>query len=370
MALTQFRKWTPREDTIKLVEFINSILHEYNGQRLTARQVYYRLVAADIIPNNDKSYKRLTSLLTDARYAGLVDWDIIEDRGRVPQGVQEWSSIQEIVSAAMHGFCLPRWEGQDNYVEVWVEKQALAGVLWPICRKWHTTLMVNKGYSSASAMKESADRIMEACGQERRVACDNCDAEGEPNERGWCDECLTPWTPKASAEPGHRTPYVLYLGDHDPSGEDMVRDVETRLVEFGVTDLIVEKVGLTMDQIRELKPPPNPAKITDSRAADYIAKYGNKSWELDALPPKYLNQLVDGAIAALCDTKLVDKVRKREDEQRKHIEEAMRFVKEPSHHAVVDFRTHQPVELGAYNEFESWRKKQQARKKPAKKGKR
>jgi hypothetical protein len=284
MATEQFRTTNFRPESLERIEAINGILAEYDGQRLTARQVYYRLVAAGTIPNTPTSYKNLTGLLADARYAGLVDWDLIEDRGREPSTPGEWHSINALVDAAVEAFRFPRWDDQDSYVELWVEKQALAGVLSPIARRHHVTLMVNKGYSSASAMKESAERMIAV---------------------------------------GDKPCVVLYLGDHDPSGEDMVRDVRDRLIEFGVPDLEVRKLALTMAQIRKFNPPPNPAKITDSRAAAYIAEHGHSSWELDALPPAELNRLVDRAIGGIVDEERMAATIAREEVERSRVRKAI-----------------------------------------------
>ncbi len=331
MARDKFRSTTFQPDSAARIELIDDIIAEYEGQKLTARQVYYQLVARDIVPNTPRSYQNLTALLTDARYAGLVDWEAIEDRGREPVTPSEWDTIEEIVDLAIKQFRLPRWAGQRNYVELWVEKQALAGVLAPIARKWHVTLMVNKGYSSASAMKEAADRMIEACGIETDTCCAECDSldktydhddeNGRVTER--CDQCRKRWRPKRYTEVQGRQPIVLYLGDHDPSGKDMVRDIHDRLVEFGVTNVLVPVVALTMAQIKNHKPPPNPAKITDSRAKAYIAEFGNQSWELDALPPRELNRLVEAAIGAVVDRGLMDAVIAQEVEDRERMTKAI-----------------------------------------------
>jgi hypothetical protein len=213
----------------------------------------------------------------------LVDWSAIEDRGRVPETPSQWKDVQSLVASALHSYRLPRWEGQGKHVELWVEKQALAGVLWPLASKYHITLMVNKGYSSASAMYEAAHRMQ------------------------MIDEPVN---------------VVLYLGDHDPSGEDMVRDIDARLTEFGVDGLLVEKLALTMRQVEQYRPPPNPAKITDSRAAGYIAKYGNQSWEVDALPPDVLARIIANAIEALIDMDLMDAVKEREEKDKRALRKA------------------------------------------------
>ena len=294
MACQTYRSTNFRAERLARITQALEILADYPDQKLTARQVYYQFVARGLLENSARSYQNLTALLTDARYAGLIDWDAIEDRGREPDSPQEWENIDDLVETALRAFRLPRWKGQANHVELWVEKQALAGVLAPIARRYHVTLMVNKGYSSASAMKESADRMRLACGME-----DN-------------DE-----------EDSHRKPIVLYLGDHDPSGEDMVRDIRDRLVEFGVHDLEVRKLALTMEQIRRFNPPPNPAKTTDSRAGAYIALHGAQSWELDALPPNELNRLIEAEFREVLDTRQMNLVIAEEDAARTRLRKAL-----------------------------------------------
>lgn len=267
-----------------LISTANTIIATYmaSGLRLTLRQLYYQFVAHHGLPNTERSYKSLGRLLSLARLAGLVDWDAIEDRGRKPDNPSEWDSVEEIVEAAINQFRLPRWEGQENHVELWVEKQALAGVLEPVAHRHHITLQVNKGYSSQSAMYDSAIRF------------------------------------RASQKPG----ILLYLGDHDPSGEDMVRDVRDRLAMFGAR-VRVKKVALTMAQVEEHNPPPNPAKISDSRAQGYIARHGDESWEVDALDPHTLVKLIETEIKRVVDQKLLAKVLKEEAEQRLRVREAL-----------------------------------------------
>jgi hypothetical protein len=327
-----FRITRFKPETLQRIEQANAIISEYGGQKLTARQVYYRFVAADLIPNTPRSYQNLTSILTDARYAGLVDWDAIEDRGREPDVPGEWDTIDEIVDAAVNQWRSPRWTDQPKYVELWVEKQALAGVLSPIARRWHVPLMVNKGYSSASAMKAAADRMLEAVGAEEvRTSCAGCGAMADDRVTGSrkCGDCgedagVAVRALNADGDTSFdKEVVVVYLGDHDPSGEDMVRDIRDRLVEFGVPNLKVDKVALTMPQIKRFKPPPNPAKVTDSRAKAYIAKYGDQSWELDALPPRELNRLVEQAITRNVDKELMDAVIAREDAERERVRAAI-----------------------------------------------
>lgn len=329
--IRQYRATAFRPDTLRRIEQAVAIITEYD-QKLTARQVYYQFVARDLLANTTQNYKLITATLTDARYAGLIPWDRIEDRGREPTIWNDAPSIDDHVDRAMRSFRLPRWRGQNAYVELWVEKQALAGVLEPIAARWHVPLMVNKGYSSASAMHESARRMIEACNTDVSMICSLCQCIDEPRdyEDARCPDCGERWKPQTYAEAGHdaRQAIVLYLGDHDPSGEDMVRDIRDRLTEFGVLEPVIHKVALTMAQIRKHKPPPNPAKLTDSRARAYVEKYGNRSWELDALPPKELNSLVEVAIRAVVDVGKYNDVIKEENRQRARLRAAIEQTKD------------------------------------------
>lgn len=295
MAKVQFRRTDFKPEKLARIEQMIAIVDEYQkqGLKLTARQLYYQFVSRDLIPNTVQSYKNLTVTLADARYAGLVDWDAIEDRGREPTIWSEYASISECVERAVRTFRLPRWEGQPKYVELWVEKQALAGVLEPLAADYHATLLVNKGYSSASAMYEAAQRFMRRCNQA---------------ESDYFDE------DKPEAEP-----VLFYLGDLDPSGEDMVRDIKDRLTEFGVERLEVRKLALNMDQVKRYRPPPNPAKKTDSRYEAFAQKHGTQSWEVDALPPQVLQQIIRDAFDETIDRKTVDAVKKRERESREKL---------------------------------------------------
>ena len=138
--------------------------------------------------------------------------------------------------------------------------------------------MVNRGYSSVSAMYDAYNRLQD-------------------------DDV------------------ILYFGDHDPSGMDMIRDVRERLYEFGI-HIEVIPVALTMEQIKKFNPPPNPAKITDPRAKWYIEKYGKTSWELDALPPKELIRLAENAVKSIINIDLYNLML---DKEQSDIEELKSF---------------------------------------------
>ncbi len=265
-----------------------AVLQELSDYRLTLRQLYYQLVSRNLLPNTEQAYSRLSRTMTRARLAGLVGWGAIEDRIRVPDSPPEFADLAELVRAALHTYRLPRWQGQKEYVELWVEKDALASVLRPIARQFHVTLMVNRGYSSASAMYDAAQRFWDAEEYNRRCT-------------------------------------LLYLGDLDPSGEDMVRDIGDRLYELDAT-VQVQKLALTIEQVEQYQPPPNPAKLTDSRAPDFIARYGASSWEVDALAPPVLTEIITSALAGLCDEAAMAEVMDKEERDKAQLTAAVQEI--------------------------------------------
>ena len=246
-----------------LIDIMNAIVTDYIGQgfRLTVRQLYYQLVARDVIPNTERSYKNTTSLVNDARLAGLMDWDAIEDRTRAFVRQTRWESGGHILRAAAEGYHMDMWENQECRPFVIIEKEALVGVLEPICASLDVPVLAARGYPSASVLREFA---------------------------------VNDLLPVMHSQ----TIVIIHLGDHDPSGIDMSRDLRDRLDLFTENAYNYEfaRVALNMDQIEERKPPPNPAKTTDSRFAEYQRKYGVESWELDALPPSYLVELVESEV--------------------------------------------------------------------------
>jgi hypothetical protein len=125
-----------------------------------------------------------------------------------------------------------------------------------------------------------------------------------------------------------KQPKLFYLGDHDPSGEDMVRDIRERLEMFGVRNLEVRKIALTTPQIKKYRPPPNPAKLTDPRAKDYIEKHGDSSWEVDALPPEVLARIVKEAFAGILDDDKMDAIKEQEEEDKGSLRKAVEKIME------------------------------------------
>ncbi len=266
---------------------INEIIDEYaeEGYRLTLRQLYYQLVSRDIIPNQVKEYAKLSGLLVQGRMAGFVDWDAIEDRLRVPYLPYWVSDVPHAINDTIRQYRLNRQKDQEVYIEVWVEKDALSGVLKRTTEHFHINLMVNRGYSSCTAMHDAYERLLRYQRNGKKIV-------------------------------------ILYLGDHDPSGLDMIRDIQDRLSEFG-TRPEVKHLGITRKQIEKYSPPPNPAKITDPRADKYIAEHGNISWEVDALTPSMLNQLIKKNVEKLIDMDLFNKQIEKEEEDKAKLREFM-----------------------------------------------
>jgi len=264
-----------------MIDDANSIFAEYHaaGYVLTLRQLYYQFVSRDLLPNTVQSYKRLGSVINDARLAGLVDWELMEDRTRRLKESPSWRNPASIVSACAAQFRIDKWAKQSCRPEVWIEKDALAGVFERVCSELQVPYFSCRGYASQSEMWVAGQR-------------------------------LARWV-KAG-----QTPVIFHFGDHDPSGIDMTRDNRTRL-ELFMGGVELKRLALNMDQVEEHRPPPNPAKTTDSRYAGYIELYGHESWELDALPPDMLAGLVRDAVTAIRDEELWSAAVSEEEEHRR-----------------------------------------------------
>lgn len=294
MALeTYIAKRFNRKSRALLTHIIGIITdYERDGFDLSVRQLFYQLVSKNLIPNSMKEYKAISSLVTDARLAGQVDWDSIADRGRRSLRSRHWSNPGEMAREMAKSFKIDKWADQPCYVEVFVEKQALEGVLIPVCSELDVTFTANKGYSSASSFYSAAKRFRWRHDQGKNL-------------------------------------HVLYLGDHDPSGLDMTRDIEERVPLLagdpqedggpGAIPMKINRLALNINQVREFNPPENPAKMQDSRAPGYVAKFGESSWELDAVEPRTLAGLVRKAVLKLRDEDKWSAACKREEEMREEL---------------------------------------------------
>lgn len=275
-----------RGESLNLIEKVNGVIYDYKqqGYSLTLRQVYYQMVARAIIPNNERSYKNLGSLINDARLAGLIDWDAIEDRTRNLKGRSHWRTPAGIIESAAWSYHLDFWATQRNYVEVWVEKDALVGIVGQVCENLDVNYFSCRGYVSQSEMWGAAQRL------------------------------------RARSEAGKHI-VLLHLGDHDPSGIDMSRDIQDRNTLFDNVDMEFHRLALNMEQVEQYTPPPNPTKLTDSRANGYIDIYGYECWELDALEPQVISNLITKNVLKYRDERAYRAVKEQEEEEKRLLED-------------------------------------------------
>jgi hypothetical protein len=257
------RKFSERSRNI--ITIANEIIDDYkaSGFDLTLRQLYYQFVSRNHLPNTDREYKNLGGIINDARLAGEIDWEAITDRTRQLEERSHWETPGDIIADAERAFHHDLWETQRFRLECWIEKDALKGVIETICSQFDVPYFSCRGYTSQSEMWNAAQRLIAWHGA------------------------------------GYET-IILHLGDHDPSGIDMTRDISDRLCLFDCTTT-VKRIALNQSQIKQYRPPPNPAKITDSRARDYIRAHGQSSWELDALEPQVIVALIREEIESYID---------------------------------------------------------------------
>lgn len=285
MTKIKYELWNPTSKSKMLISCTNSILSDFMAQDLTPtlRQLYYQLVKDNVIENTDRSYKNLGTLVTKGRKAGLISWYAIEDRNR--QFNNFWSDEDDValIKKLPNYIRFDQWARQENYVEVWVEKDALVNVVQKACDPFLVPYIACKGYMSSSEIWRAGRRLRRAAESGKNVT-------------------------------------IIHLGDHDPSGIDMTRDNASRLQMYSeMEDVNVNRIALNMNQIEHYAPPPNPTKLSDSRAKPYIKEFGKHSWELDALTPSVLIELITDSITPLIDFELWEEVQEQEDDTRERL---------------------------------------------------
>lgn len=307
MPFIKYEDHKLNDGTLHVIGQANQIIDEYadQGFSLTVRQLYYQFVARDIFPDNrrwswtgqrwvrdadgtknaDPNYKWLAGIVSKGRMAGLIDWNAIEDRTRWLRSESHWSSPHEMVEACAQQYRVDLWERQKYRPEVWIEKDALIGVIEPVCVELDVPFFACRGYVSQSEQWNAAQRLRRHSHQSQH-------------------------------------PIVFHLGDHDPSGVDMTRDNLERLDLFSNRPLEVRRLALNWDQIEEFDPPPSPAKLTDSRARGYIAEFGDDSWELDALEPQVMADLIRTSVEALINRDFWDEDLERQADGRRRLRHA------------------------------------------------
>lgn len=282
-----FRAYEPltlRRSSLDTLGIVNAIVEQYEGAglSLTLRQLYYQMVARGHIANNDQEYSKLGRLVNQGRLQGLISWSAIEDRTRSLKGLQTFETPESAVERVARSYRRDLWANQEWRPEVWIEKDALSGVIQGVCNRHRVDFFACRGHVSQSEMWRAGQRL--------------------------ADYILK----------GQR-PIIFHLGDHDPSGVHMTQDNRDRLTMFAGVPVMVVRLALNMDQIEELKPVPNPAKLTDTRAQAYVEQYGYTSWELDALDPSYIDRLIHENVDRLKDPDIWDRDLLREVHEREYL---------------------------------------------------
>ncbi len=252
------------------------------GHPMTLRQVHYRIVARGTTTyrNTQSDYNQLSKWLVQDRLSGAVPWEWIEDRLRVPRHVNMFEDLEEFISAVRRSYRRDVWPDQPDYLEVFVEKDALSAIFENALRPYGVTLNVGRGYSSWTSLKDAADRF---------------DGGGT----------------------------ILYFGDFDPSGEDMVRALEESMADpdlpNGGSHPTIIKCALTLEDIDRYQLPPDFTKASDTRAAAFIERYGDVAVELDALPVAVLRERIVREVERRMDLGALEEVREQEREDRERL---------------------------------------------------
>jgi hypothetical protein len=294
-----------------MVAICDGICAEYAGQGygLSVRQLYYQLVGRGLFPddrrftklasgrwvrdpegtkNAEPNYLWLKDLASKGRLAGWIDWNHLDDRTRAPHINWYNSTPDDAIQSMAGGYQEDPLKYQGTHLEVWVEKDALVEVVQRGCEAREVPYFACKGYVSQSAMYRAAKRL----------------------ER---------------AQKAGKDVRLIYLGDHDPSGLDMARDIPQRLTRFMVIDgfdpITFERIALTQDQIFALNPPSDPAKQTDSRFERYVEETGlEDAWELDALDPAFLANLISTEVERWIDADAFTRAQEESDGNREVLE--------------------------------------------------
>ncbi len=243
----------PQRRSLALRGAIAAVAAEY--ERMTVRQLFYQLVARGVVAKTEAGYKRVCDFAAQMRIDGTLDYGKIVDGHRTRQGVYAHDGLTEALQSAHHLYRRNYWTNQRTLVEIWCEKDALSGVIRPICEEYGVTYVACRGFPSITLRYDSA-RVFRQAGK-----------------------------------PVH----VYYFGDHDPSGRAISDNLERELRQHGA-DVAVTRVALEPEQIRLWRLPTRPGKPSDSRLARFASTYGNACVELDALPPVVLSELVESAI--------------------------------------------------------------------------
>ena len=257
---------------------------------VTVRQIFYRLSTLDAVPKTENGYKMIGRLCTKMRRAGEIDFDWFADNTRWMRKPRTYNSIQDALSYTAETYRRALWQNQAGLVEIWLEKEALAGVVHEVTEKWDVPLMVVRGYPSLSFLHTAAKEIIRAT-QKGKIS------------------------------------HIFYLGDYDPSGLDIYRAIVEDLNGFAPdAQMTMQRMAVTQEQIREWDLPSRPTKKTDSRAKGFTGE----SVELDAITPDNLRQIVSECIESVVDSDALEKTLHIEQLERESIPNLLESLSDPS----------------------------------------
>jgi hypothetical protein len=257
-----------QKKTLSIIDQAKLIMSDFRPFAMTVRQIFYQLVARQIVENTRDRYQAVSSALVKARKEGLIPWEWIEDRMRQPRHVAMWNGLPDFLDVVRRSYRREVWTTQPQRIEVWLEKDALSGIFEDALNPYGVTLNVARGWDGWSSIKAASDRLDDG------------------------DE-------------------ILYYGDFDPSGEDMPRSLRDRLAELGSMPTVTV-IALEYADIARYTLPSNFTKNTDTRRGAFVAKYGDVAVELDALPPDVLQARLVSEVEARMDLKALEQVRAAE----------------------------------------------------------
>jgi hypothetical protein len=267
-----------QKQSLELLTQVQKIISNYDFA-LTLRQIYYQLVARQIIPNEQRYYKKLSRLCVSGRDEGILPEEGFADRLRVIDKLGSWTDLNEFMKVVKRSYRKDKWQNQDNYLEIWTEKDALRSVLTEITYRYDVSLMVARGQLSRTEVYRTAGRY------------------------------------KAQSD---KKCHLYYCGDFDPSGLSIYDSIKKRVMDFGVF-INFERIALTQEQIKEYRLPSDPAKQSDPNYNKFVNIYGSDMVvELDSLPPDVLRRIVEGCILQnIHEGYLAQTLRREKDEKDK-----------------------------------------------------
>lgn len=275
-----------QKKSLDLLAQVQKIIESYNFA-LTLRQIYYQLVAKQIIPNQQKYYVKLSRLCVIGRDEGMLEEDAFADRLREIDKPDSWTDLSDFMGTVNNAYKKDKWNDQDKYIEIWTEKDALRGVIAPVTHHFDVGLLVVRGQVSRTAIYEAYVRFIEKM------------QEGK--------EC-----------------YLFYFGDFDPSGMSIYFSLIERLREHddGYGERInFQRIALTPQQIADYNLPQDPAKQSDPSYKSFIAEYGDNVVELDSLPPDALRDLIRNCIEVNIDNAVLAQVQETEQKEKIRLDE-------------------------------------------------